>query len=180
MQEISTTLTNNHIKDNDILVIPAVDINNKVSLSAYEVQSRTASSVTTNVQIDFSYNNINDKNESYILNFDYYYSQGLLNKDSAEEDRLQFISDVAALNLELQDKEKTRRDLESSMTALGSKRNVYTELVDTAKDMKTDALGDFENLTNRTYSEYQEQQSEATYYDGDLYIETEDEEVVEE
>lgn len=67
-QEISTTLTNNHIKDNDILVIPAVDINNKVSLSAYEVQSRTASSVTTNVQIDFSYNNINDKNESYILN----------------------------------------------------------------------------------------------------------------
>ena len=121
----------------------------------------------------------NISKESYILNFDYYYNQGLLNKEMAEPDRLNFISEVADLNLQIQEKEKTRRDLEASMTALGSKRNVYTELIATAQDSQTESLGDFETLTNRTYSEYQELQKNGTSYEGDIYILTEDTEVQE-
>ena len=98
----------------------------------------------------------NTSGESYILNFEYFYNQGLLNRDEAEADRLQFTSDVAELNTQIQEKEKQRRELEASLTALGSNRNVYTDMIDSAQDMKTNALGDFENLTGQTYEEYRE------------------------
>ena len=120
----------------------------------------------------------NISGESYILNFDYYYSQNLLNKDEVETDRLNFAKKIADLNSELQKKETERRGLEASLTALGSKRNVYTELVTTAEDNKSKALGDFENLTNRTYQEYQILQEDAKEYKNEFYIPTEDETVI--
>lgn len=120
----------------------------------------------------------NISGESYILNFDYYYSQNLLNKDDVETDRLNFAKKIAGLNSELQEKETERRGLEASLTALGSKRNVYTELVTTAEDNKSKALGDFENLTNRTYQEYQALQNTAEKYENKFYIPTEDETVI--
>lgn len=116
----------------------------------------------------------NTSGESYILNFEYYYNQGLLNREEAEVDRLQFISNIATINNELQEKEKQRRDLEASMTALGSQRNVYTELINTAKETKTQSLMEFEDLTNRTYDEYKEQQDDAVIYDDDYYVPTND------
>ena len=96
----------------------------------------------------------NQSGESYILNFDYFYNQGLLNRQEAEEDRLNFLSQVATLNTELQEKEKERRNLEASLTALGSKRNVYTELIDTARETQTDSLAMFEDLTGQSYEDY--------------------------
>ena len=102
----------------------------------------------------------NQSGESYIVNFDYYYSQNLLNREETEADRLNFITKAADLNQQLQDKEKDRRDLESSLTALGSKRNVYTELIDTAKDTKNKAMGDFLNLTGMSYEDYQKKHGE--------------------
>ena len=116
----------------------------------------------------------NVSGESYILNFEYYYSQGLLDRDIAEADRLEFVSAVAEKNIALKEKEKQRRDLEASMTALGSKRNVYTELVETAKETKTTALGEFENLTGQSYDDYRRTQAEAIQYDGDFYVLTQD------
>lgn len=92
--------------------------------------------------------------ESYILNFDYYYNQGLLNRIETEADKLKFIEDVANINIELRAEEKNRRDLELAVTNLGSQRNVYVELIDTAQDMQNEALGDFEYLTGETYEQY--------------------------
>ena len=116
----------------------------------------------------------NTSGESYILNFDYYYNQGLLNREEAEADRLNFVDSVKSVNADLQAKEQLRRDLEASMTALGSQRNVYTELVNTAKETKTQSLMEFEDLTNRTYDEYREQQDDAVIYDDDYYVPTND------
>ena len=96
----------------------------------------------------------NQSGESYILNFDYYYNQGLLDRDAAEADRLEFIAAVAEKNTELQEKEAQRRNLESALTGLGSNRNVFTELVETAKDTQTRALAEFEALTGQTYEDY--------------------------
>ena len=96
----------------------------------------------------------NQSGESYIINFDYYYSQGLLNKTETEEDRLDFITTAAQLNKQLQDKEKQRRDLEAALTSLGSNRNVFTELIETAQDTLTRALAEFEQLTGQTYEDY--------------------------
>ena len=118
----------------------------------------------------------NISGESYILNFDYYYSQNLLNREETEADRLNFIEKLTKLNSELQEKEKLRRDLELSLTELGSKRNIYTELIETAGTEKTDSLGYFKELTNREYSEYQQLQVAPTTvkYNTAYYIPTED------
>ena len=104
--------------------------------------------------VSIASSSFNTSRESYILNFDYFYNQGLLNREEAEPDRLNFISQVADLNIQIAEKEQERRDLEASMLALGSKRNVYTELVKTAQDTKSESLGEFENLTGKTYDEY--------------------------
>lgn len=98
----------------------------------------------------------NPSGESYILNFDYYYNQGLLDRDEVDEDRTNFVEAVKAINQQIQDKEKVRRDLEAALTSLGSKRNVFSELIDTAQDAQTQALEDFEYLTNQTYEDYKE------------------------
>ena len=100
----------------------------------------------------------NQSGESYIINFDYYYNQGLLDREAAEADRLNFVEAVAAKNKQLQAKEKQRRDLEASLTVLDSERNVLTELVDTAKDLQGEALNDFYDYTGgQTYEEYRQE-----------------------
>ena len=122
----------------------------------------------------------NSSGESYILNFDYYYSQGLLDRDEVEADIAKFVAAVKDINLKYQEKEAQRRDLEASFTNLASKRNVYTELVETAKDTKNQARADFEQLTGWTYDDYRkEQQKETTIkYEDSYYIPTTDTEII--
>ena len=115
----------------------------------------------------------NPSGESYILNFDYYYSQGLLNRDEVEKVKTQFINDIKDINVELQEKESERRNLEAALTDLGSKRNVYTELIDSAQDAQTKALEDFEYLTNESYEEYKDWYN--AYLDGNFSDLTEEE-----
>ena len=99
----------------------------------------------------------NQSGESYILNFDYYYNQGLLNREEAEQDKNDFISALASLNSQLKEKETKRRNLENAFTALTSNRNVYSELIATAQDNLTRNLGEFESLKKMSYEEYQAQ-----------------------
>ena len=96
----------------------------------------------------------NPSGEAYILNFDYYYNQGLLDRETVEEDKLAFITAVKNINTELQEKEKEKADLELALTKLNSKRTTYTELVETAKDGRNINLVEFEQLTGQTYSDY--------------------------
>ena len=98
----------------------------------------------------------NPSGESYILNFDYYYSQGLLNREEVESDKKVFIENLKTINLTLQEQEALRRNLENALTSLGSKRNTYTELIDAAQDTQTEALGDFEYYTKETYENYKD------------------------
>ena len=102
----------------------------------------------------------NMSGESYILNFDYYFSQGLLDEVNVRSDISDYADNLKGLNLALKEKEKQKRDLESSLTELGSKRNVFTELIATAQEQKTEALGEFENLTGKTYDEYRAEHSD--------------------
>ena len=116
----------------------------------------------------------NQSGESYILNFDYYYSQNLLDRNKAEYDRLKLITDVEAINKDLKKYSKQRADYELSLTEIGSKRNVYTELVESAKDTKNNSLEKFEQLTGRTYDAYLQTQKTATLYENRYYILTQD------
>ena len=143
------------------------------------IVDQTQSDYTDTGYVSISNAPSNTSGESYILNFDYYYNQGLLDRDEVEKDRIAFSEDVAEINLQLQDLEKQRRDLEASLTSLGSKRNVYSELVTTAQDTATLALSEFESLTGWTYEDYKDAQTELILYDGQSYILTRDTEIVE-
>lgn len=115
----------------------------------------------------------NPSGEEYILNFDYYYNQGLLNREIVEADRKQFIEEVAAFNVTLRNLEEQRRNLETAITTLGSKRNVFTELIDSAQDAQIEAIEDFEYLTDSTYEDYKNWYNQLV--DNDTLPEDEDE-----
>ena len=124
----------------------------------------------------------NQSGESYILNFDYYYNQGLLDRETVEADRLKFVTEIAQKNLLLKEKEQKRNDLETALTGLGSNRNVYTELIASAEDMQSQALAKFETLTGQSYEDYKKIHhtlsennqftEEGTIFDilGELYV----------
>ena len=96
----------------------------------------------------------NPSGESYIINFDYYYNQGLLDRKTTEAKKLEFIESVKKKNQDLQNEQKKRREHEASLTNLESKRNVYGELLDSARDAQTQALSDFYYLTKKDYEDY--------------------------
>lgn len=98
----------------------------------------------------------NPSGESYILNFDYYYNQELLNRTESERDRIAFVENLTTINNSLKALEKKRRDLEATVLSLESKLNVFTELIETAKDTKSQAIEDFEYLTGQTYEAYRQ------------------------
>lgn len=120
------------------------------------IVEESQSEYTSEGFISIASSSYNTSGESYILNFDYYYNQGLLDREATEADRLQFIHDIALINLELKQKEEQRRQLELALTEIGSNLNVFTETVETAKDTKNRALGQFESATGETYDSYRQ------------------------
>ena len=96
----------------------------------------------------------NPSGESYVLNFNYYYNQGLLDRTIGEKDRLTFIQNLTTINNQLKELEQKRDDLEATALSLKSKLNVFTELIETAKDTKSQAIIEFEDLTGQSYEEY--------------------------
>ena len=103
----------------------------------------------------------NTSGEAYILNFDYYYNQGLLNRTEVETEKNSFAKQAADLNRQIQEQEKIRIQLENSLTKLQSNRTVFTELVSSAQDNLTQGLEKFKELTGGyEYEEYREKYGE--------------------
>ena len=99
----------------------------------------------------------NPSGESYILNFDYYYNQGLLDRESTEEAKRNFEDKVKEFNNDLKRKNDELIQLQNAFVKSESKRNTFTELVDAAKEQKSEALAEFEELTGgMTYEEYRQ------------------------
>ena len=99
----------------------------------------------------------NSSGESYILNFDYYYNQNLLNRDEVEADKNIFINDISKLNQDLRQLEKERKQLEAALVDLGGKRVVYTQTINEAKETVTQGLAEFESLTGQSYEDYRKE-----------------------
>ena len=99
----------------------------------------------------------NPSGESYILNFNYYYNQGLLDRDSTEAAKRNFEEKVKEFNNDLKEKNNELIQLQNAFVKSESKRNTFTELVDVAKEQKSEALAEFEELTGgMTYEEYRQ------------------------
>ena len=123
--------------------------------------------------------NSNPSGESYILNFDYYYNQGLLNRIDTEQEKINFINELSSINTQLKTLEKDRLNYENSFTKLSSERTTYTEMVETAKENQTLGLEDFQSLTGLGYGDYQSKQAQAITYDNKYFIKTADESIIE-
>ena len=99
----------------------------------------------------------NPSGESYILNFNYYYNQGLLDRDSTEAAKRNFEEKVKEFNNDLKEKNNELIQRQNAFIKTESKRNTFTELVDVAKEQKSEALAEFEELTGgMTYEEYRQ------------------------
>ena len=118
------------------------------------IVEQTQSEYVEDGVISIANSSSNPSGESYIYNFNYYYNQGMLDREATEAEVNSFFEQVKEINLQLKTKQKESIDLEASLTRLKSDRNVYTELIDTAEDNKTQALADFWDLTGQTYEEY--------------------------
>jgi hypothetical protein len=97
----------------------------------------------------------NPSGESYIFNFNYYLNKGLIpDREECNKDLDNYYQQLKQYNLQIQQKQKEKIDLETAILRLESKRNVYTELIEEAQNKYVEALVDFEELTQMPYEEY--------------------------
>lgn len=124
------------------------------------------SDYTDEGSVAIGYATMNPSGEQFILNFDYYYNQGLIaNADDARGDVQAYYDILRTINKELKAQEKQRENLESAVNKLNSQRNIYSNLIDEAKNNIDTGETDFKDLTGRTYDEYRTTKSQIV----DLY-----------
>ena len=110
--------------------------------------------------VAIGYASMNPSGEQYILNFDYYYKQGLItNISDARTDVNSYYTTMNEINTQLRAREKERRNLEASLITLNSQRNVYSNLIDEAKNNVNEGKDDFKSLTGKTYDGYRTQKT---------------------
>lgn len=121
----------------------------------------TTSDYTLSGQLAIEDAKSNPSLENYILDFSYYQKKRLIaNVDESNEDLYNFYQEVSAINKQIQEASKTYVDIEASLTKVRSQRNVYSELIDKAKEDYQKARNKFIDLTGMDYDTYVEQQEE--------------------
>ena len=99
--------------------------------------------------------NSNPSGESYILNFNYYLNQGLIeNKEAFNQDLNDFNEALKTKNIELNNLNDEYVAASNALQHLNSTRNVYVEAAEVASDHYSRALSDFETATGKSYSDF--------------------------
>ena len=97
----------------------------------------------------------NPSGESYILNFNYFLNQGLIeDKTSFNQDLNSFNQKLKKKNLEISSLNDEYIAASTALQHLTSTRNVYIETAETASENYSKALGNFEKATGQPYSEF--------------------------
>ena len=105
------------------------------------------------ISIEGAQSNFNK--EAYIFNFDYYLNHDLLPRIAFNDDLNDFNFNMNRLNTALQQLQTLEREKSNALIKINSNRNVYNELLTSARKSLNEALDDFKALTAYTYSEYQ-------------------------
>ena len=99
----------------------------------------------------------NPSKESYILNLNYYLNQGLIdNKADCLQDINQFNIDLASINKELEQLNKSYIQSETALTKVASNRSVFIELYESAAEDYAKALTEFETAVGMSYETYRQ------------------------
>ena len=97
----------------------------------------------------------NPSGESYILNFNYFLNQGLIeDKTSFNQDLNSFNQKLKKKNLEISSLNDEYVAASTALQHLTATRNVYVETAETASENYSKALGNFEKATGQPYSEF--------------------------
>lgn len=100
----------------------------------------------------------NPSGEANIINFDYYINKGLIkNGEDCRKDLIAYQTEMKGYNNQLKELQTQKSKLDLALEKLKADRNVYTELIDTAKDKYNEGLADFEEATGWDYNDYVEQ-----------------------
>ena len=97
----------------------------------------------------------NPSGESYILNFNYYINQGLIqNKEAFNRDINQFNKDLKKKNARLEFLNNEYVSASAALEHARANRNIYAETVEVASEKYAEALNNFQTLTGKTYDEF--------------------------
>lgn len=97
--------------------------------------------------------NSNVLGESFILNFDYYLNQGLVDRVSFNKDFLELGELIKNKNQTLKLKNEQYRLATRDLVKIGSQRSVFSEYLDAAKKEVAEGKEDYQKATKKTYGE---------------------------
>ena len=110
----------------------------------------------------------NPSGESYILNLDYFCKQGLIkNQEDCINDLSNFYAQIKAQNILLNEEEQKRINLEAALVEINSRRNVYVNLIDEAKEDYNKTLVEFQEATGMSYDDYVQNAESIAIESGD-------------
>ena len=110
----------------------------------------------------------NPSGEAYILNFNYYFNKQLINNvDNARKDLDEYYTQMKQYNVQLDTLRAEQNKIENSLVKIIAKRNVFTELVDTAKDTYNEKNNEFEKLVGISYDKYVREYDTVKDWTGD-------------
>lgn len=89
---------------------------------------------------------------SYILNFNYFIKQGLL--DSKIDNLVNFYDEIGKKNKEILEIDIKKRQVDASLLKLETNKNVFSELLKSARNQEIENLEDFQKTTNTPYDTY--------------------------
>ena len=97
----------------------------------------------------------NPTGESYILNFNYYINQGLIqDKEAFNNDINQFNKVLKQKNARLQFLNNEYVSAAAALEHARANRNIYAEAVEVASEKYTEALNNFKTITGKDYEEF--------------------------
>ena len=110
----------------------------------------------------------NPSGESYILNFNYYINQKLIqNPDEFSADLRSFNEKLKEKNNSLNAKNKELADVKTAFTKVEANRSVYSSAYEAAQESYSQALISFENVTHQTYDAYVDSHTDAEILNDD-------------
>ena len=110
----------------------------------------------------------NPSGESYILNFNYYMNQKLIqNPNEFKTNLRKFEDDLKELNAKLNAKNKELADVKTAFTKAEANRSVYSSAYEAAQQSYAQALTAFQNVTSQTYDSYVNSHTDAEILNDD-------------
>ncbi len=119
------------------------------------IVQENASDLVDEGVISIAHADANPSGDAYILNFDYYLKQGLINNpDTFKKDLNNFYNEIKKINKEYQEEQKKYGQLSNALIRAESQRNIIVETFNAYQDSYNEALDNFEQKIGVSYLDY--------------------------